>query len=244
MPQFIDYGVSSSATKALTYCGRGEKCERIKQENREYVSIEPYVSFDGEILMCHVIFPGTCISSHMAPKTAVEKINNLVVSTTNSDYQDGRTCLASYKMFAKAVKKNKVQKPIVVLTDGDSSRYDADVMQFYRKEDIPQFMGLPDTIELTQLLDWEGFMQILASIWDVWTTKESLIKAARRVGITSSGININDMQKDKFAREKGVTQLTPTKSSDNVEVESPLNVRYGSKEYWHQKCENYKAKCN
>ena len=39
-------------------------------------------------------------------------------------------------------------------------------------------------------------MQILVSIWDVWTTKESLIKAARRVGITSSGININDMQKE------------------------------------------------
>ena len=69
MPQFIDYGVSSSATRVLTYCGRGEKCELMKQENREYVTIEPYVSFDGEILMCHIIFPGTCISSHMAPKT-------------------------------------------------------------------------------------------------------------------------------------------------------------------------------
>ena len=87
-------------------------------------------------------------------------------------------------------------------------------------------------------------MQILASIWDVWNTKESLIKAARRVGITSSGININDMQKDKFAREEAVTQLTPTKSSDNVKVESPLNVWHRSKEYWCQKCEYYKAKCN
>ena len=46
MPQFIDYGVSSSATRALTYCGRGEKCERMKQENRECVTIELYVSFD------------------------------------------------------------------------------------------------------------------------------------------------------------------------------------------------------
>ena len=34
------------------------------------------------------------------------------------------------------------------------------------------------------------------------------------------------MQKDKFAREEAVTQLTPTKSSDNV------------------KCGNYKAKYN
>ena len=41
---------------------------------------------NGEILMCHVIFPGTCINGHMAPKTAVEKINNLLVSTTDSGY--------------------------------------------------------------------------------------------------------------------------------------------------------------
>ena len=67
-------------------------------------------------------------------------------------------------------------------------------------------------------------MQILASIWDVLTTKEPLIKAARRVGITSSGININDMQKDKFAREEAVTQLTTTKS---VEVTLTMwNLRH------------------
>ena len=41
----------------------------------------------------------------MVPKTAVKKINNLLVPATDSGYQDGRTCLASYKMFAKAVKK-------------------------------------------------------------------------------------------------------------------------------------------
>ena len=87
-------------------------------------------------------------------------------------------------------------------------------------------------------------MQILASIWDVWTTKESLIKAARQVGTTSSGININDKQEEKFVRQEAMTQLTPTKSSDNVKVESTVNVRHGSQEYWCQKCENYKAKCN
>ena len=170
MAQFIDYGVSSSATRVLTYCGRGEKCELMKQENREYVTIEPYVSFDGEILMCHIIFPGTCISSHMAPKTAVEKISNLLVSTTDSVYQDGRTSLASYKIFAKAIKQNKVQKPIVVLTDGHSSRYDADVMQFCRKEDIHLFMGLTDTTELTQLLD-----QVFANLHPYYSNEKDQV---------------------------------------------------------------------
>ena len=41
-----------------------------------------------------------------------------------------------------------------------------------------------------------------------------------------------------------MTQLAPAKSSDSVKVESPLNVLHGPKEYWCQKCENYKAKCN
>ena len=44
MPHFIDYGVSSSATRSLTYCGRGEKCEQMTQENRECVTIKPNVS--------------------------------------------------------------------------------------------------------------------------------------------------------------------------------------------------------
>ena len=41
----------------------------------------------------------------MAPKTTVEKINNRLVSTTDSSYQDVRTCLASYKMFAKSQRR-------------------------------------------------------------------------------------------------------------------------------------------
>ena len=176
MTQFVDYGVSSSATKALIYCGRSEKCERMKQENRKCVTIKPYVSFDGEILMCHVIFSGTCISSHMTLKIGVEKINNLLVSTTDPGYQDGRPCLASYKMFAKAVKKNKVQKPIIVLTDDHSSRYDVDVMQFCRKEDIHQFMGLPDTTEPTQLLD-----QVFANLHTCYSNEKDQVFVGQKV---------------------------------------------------------------
>ena len=92
----------------------------------------------------------------MAPKTVVKKINNILVSTTDSGYQDGRTWLESYKMFAKVVKNNKVQKHYCSC-GGHSSRYDADVMQFCRKEDTHQFVCLPDTAELTQ----QGFPQAL-----------------------------------------------------------------------------------
>ena len=62
MPQFIDYGVSSNAYRAPFYCGKGERCQKMKDENRECVTIQPYVNFAGEVIMGHVIFPGTCIS--------------------------------------------------------------------------------------------------------------------------------------------------------------------------------------
>ena len=46
----------------------------------------------------------------MAPENAVKKINNLLVSTTDPGYQDGRTCEASYKSFDKAIEKMKVKR--------------------------------------------------------------------------------------------------------------------------------------
>ena len=223
----------------------------IKQENRECVTSKPYVSSDGEILMCHIIFPATCISSHMAPKTAyiktaclmtVEKINNLLVSTTDSGYQDGRTCLASYKMFAKAVKKIKCRNLLLFL----QIVIHPYMMQMWcsfveKKTYINSWVSLTQlswcnslikSLQPTRLLfKWKRpsfwwresksrgiYIQILASIWDVWTTKESLIKAARRVGITSSGININDMQKE-ICQRRG------------------CDTTYANKEFWQ--CESW-----
>ena len=83
---------------------------------------------NGDVLMLQTIFPATNITSHMAPPSAVENIPNLLISTTQSGYQDHNTCLESYKLFDKVITENKVQKPVVVLTDGHASRFDPDVM--------------------------------------------------------------------------------------------------------------------
>ena len=154
MPQFIDYGVSSSGSRGLVYAAKGEECKRYRDENRKCVTIEPYVSLAGEMISVQVIFPGTCISSSMAPDSAVEKIKGLMVSTTDSGYQDGRTCLESHKNFAKELKKNpNVKFPVCVLTDGHSSRFDPDVMFYCRKEQLNQYVSLADATELLQQLD-------------------------------------------------------------------------------------------
>ena len=41
-------------------------------------------------------------------------------------------------------------------------------------------------------------MTILGAIWGIWATKDSIINAGKRVGITKDGLNVNDMQQDKF----------------------------------------------
>ena len=69
-----------------------------------------------------------------------------------------------------------MQKPIAVLTDSHSSIYDADVMQFCRKEDIHQFMGLPETNELTQLLD-----QVFANLHACYSNEKDQVFDGEKV---------------------------------------------------------------
>ena len=69
-----------------------------------------------------------------------------------------------------------MQKPIFVLTDSHSSIYDEDVMQFCRKEDIHQFMGPPDTTELTQLLD-----QVFANLHACYSNEKDQVFDGEKV---------------------------------------------------------------
>ena len=88
--------------------------------------------------MNHVTFPETCISSHMAPESAV--------STSDSGYHDGEICQASHKMFSKSVEALNIERTVEVLTDSHASRFDPDVMQFCRKDKINQFIRSNPTI--------------------------------------------------------------------------------------------------
>ena len=97
-PQFINYGVESTPN-GLVYAGRGESCQKMIRENRECVTIHPFVSFGGDIAMCHIIFKGKGISAYMAPKEAVMRIPNLLISTNDSGSQDHCTLLSAYQMF-------------------------------------------------------------------------------------------------------------------------------------------------
>ena len=85
------------------------------------------------------------------------------------------------------------------------------------------FISPPDTTGVTQMLDQvnhalhskyrevksdlftanasvnrEGSMAILADVCPTWTTRESLIKDGKRVGISNEGLSVDFMQQDKF----------------------------------------------
>ena len=51
---------------------------------------------------------------------------------------------------------------------------------------------------MTQSIGIQEFMCILSDIWPDWVSKESLVKASKRVGISSAGLNVDWMQTSKF----------------------------------------------
>ena len=64
IPQFINYGVDGTPN-GLVYDGRGKSCQKMIRENRECVTVHPFVSFRGDLAMCHIIYKGKGISAHM-----------------------------------------------------------------------------------------------------------------------------------------------------------------------------------
>lgn len=178
----------------------------------------------GEVVVCQTIFSGKGITNQMAPKLAVDKIKNLLVSCTENGHQDHRSMLDVLKKFDKFLTKENIERPVVVLSDGHSSRFDFKVLKFLRESNIHLYITPPDTTGVTQLLDQspnqklhqeyekkknemftpfqtikkEMFMKILAEIWDKWATKSVIVNAAKRVGIFKEGLSVNEMQQDKF----------------------------------------------
>ena len=52
-------------------------------------------------------------------------------------------------------------------------------------------------------LNRESFMHLLGNIWNKWAKKENILKAGKRVCISSTGLNVNWMQ-DKFNRAESL----------------------------------------
>ena len=153
----------------------------------------------------------------------------------------------------KSYWKIKVQKPIVVLTDGHSSRYDTDGKKFCRKEDINSWVSLTQLschnslIKFFQTYTLAIQMERPSFWW--WESKSRGIHADtchylgclnnKRVTYKSGKTSWNHFFWYQY-KWHAKRQIYQKRGCDTTNT----NIRHGPKEYWHQKCENYKVKCN
>ena len=88
-----------------------------------------------------------------------------------------------------------------------------------------------------------GFMKILSTLWPEWASKETIINAGKKVGISSEGLSVEWMQGDKFSRIKlFINENTKQQSSSTaVTISSPKHVHYGSGTYWKLKYESHES---
>ena len=92
-------------------------------------------------------------------------------------------------------------------------------------------------------------MLSLADMWDKWATPKTIRKAARKVGISEEGLNVTDMQQEKFAQAENLmddeksthspasSSSSPAPSSYTSSPASPKHLRKGSAMYWKAKFE-------
>ena len=213
--------------------------------------------------MCQVLFGVAEITNQMAPAKAVRKIQHLLVTTSETGVSDHKTLLAAYKEFDQYLTEKNIVRPVILLSDGHSSRFDYEVLSFLQSKNIRLFLTPPDTTGVTQLLDQvnknlhheyretkdnlftsvqtvnkEAFMIILGHIWSKWASEESIVKAAKRVGITVTGLDVGHMQQDKFDRAAEVLEADPPLATSTpntaLAIESPAK-RKNSAAYWKGK---------
>ena len=160
--QFINYCVDDSAC-ALLYAAKGDECKKLLFENRDCVTINPFVTLSGTVPLCHIVFKGSGITSQMATEKAADDIDDLFISTTENGAQGLKSLLSVYKHLDRVIKQRGIRKPVLLLADGHTSRFDLDVMTFLQEKEVFLNISSPDTTAVTQLLD-----QINHSIHDCY----------------------------------------------------------------------------
>ena len=190
----------------------------------------------------------------MCPKSAADKIPNLLISVSQHGCTTGDTLHSAYKELSDAVitprkQPGKEDESDVIIADGHKSRFDLQVLNLCRDSVLEQFILWPDTSGATQKHDQinaqlhakyetakstmfspysdinrECFMNILAEVINEWGTPEQLVKAGKKVGITSTGLSIKYMdQKMDELTEKITRLLDPESQSDPSTHQAPTN---------------------
>ncbi|XP_065662835.1 beta-hexosaminidase subunit alpha isoform X2 [Hydra vulgaris] len=129
-------------------------------------------------------------------------------------------------------KKNNIKQPVVVLSDGHSSRFDSDVLTFLRSKNIRLFITPPDKTGVTQLVD-----QINQKLHTEYRSAKCTLFSGYDNQQRNGGLSVKWMQEDKFLRAELCIHENTEKDhiSTAVTVSSPKDSLWLSKSK-HKKC--------
>ena len=72
----------------------------------------------------------------------------------------------------------------------------------------------------------------MAEVWAEWAPSDTIVRSAKRVGISEDGLDVEWMQTEKFESAKLCTESLPTPATTAPVVSSPAGIRENSAMYF------------
>ncbi|KAK3234332.1 hypothetical protein CYMTET_55413 [Cymbomonas tetramitiformis] len=140
---------------------------------------------------------------------------DVLISTQANAFQDNHTLLRALQHLDKQLTQRGVKKPVLWLTDGQSSRFNLNVLDFAEENGLAEFVYPPHTTTAHALLDrvfhmWHNtysksvddwskanpgksvtkavFAAVFPGAWEKWTRSIRVQRVALKVGIGADGI--------------------------------------------------------
>eukprot|EP00734_Pompholyxophrys_sp_LG126_P000204 Pompholyxophrys_sp_v1_NODE_43_length_3196_cov_8.157275.p1 type:complete len:389 gc:universal NODE_43_length_3196_cov_8.157275:2112-946(-) len=152
-------------------------------------------SLDGFMYGPQLLFARQYITADMATPIASERFDSkmhlleklstyCLISSTDAGIQTGSSLLDRLKMLDKELEANGIIRPIVIMTDNHSSRYDIEVLQFARNKQIRLWTERSCTSQWAQALD-----QFNKQFHDTWKSGVREYKHQKKL---SDGLNFTE----------------------------------------------------
>eukprot|EP00854_Cymbomonas_tetramitiformis_P031632 gene31632-39846_t len=147
---------------------------------------------DGTWYDPHLILGSKTVFENQIP--AMQRDVDVLISTQANAFQDNHTLLRALQHLDKQLTQRGVKKPVLWLTDGQSSRFNLNVLDFAEENGLAEFVYPPHTTTAHALLDrvfhmWHNTYSKSVDDWSKANPGKSVTKAVfAAVGIGADGI--------------------------------------------------------
>lgn len=218
----------------------GSSLFKLGDKHSENISIGATTCMDGTLLPGHLILP----AAHKATANFPEELPAQIVFTENG-FQTTETFIENIRQIVKFHKDEKRPFPLLLLTDGHTSRISLEVLEFCRQNMVELFAFPPHTTHLYQMNDrlfnkWhvsyehevdklrllptftgtptrDHFLDIFTRTWYSWISVEDIINAYKAVGFSCDGLNPHAIADKEFIRSSTFNHL-PVCQSSNINI--------------------------